>query len=183
METGGELEGRDAFRRWLPIIYDDLRRVAAGYLGRAASGHTLQPTAVVHEAYLRLEGIEDARLPRDREHLFATLAIAMRQILASHSRARRAERRGGDRHRTTLGDDHRALDGSPIDLLDLDEALDELARLNPMHHDLVVLRYLGGMTIEETARALERSLTTVKDAWTVAKVWLRRRLNDAEGNR
>lgn len=177
-----EAAGNDALRRWLPILYDDLRRVAENYLGRGGRD-ILQPTAVVHEAYLRLAQVDDARLPRDREHLFAILALAMRQFLASHSRARRAEKRGGDRHRTTLADQHGTLGRRPIDLLDLDDALDELGRLNPMHRDLAVLRYLGGLTIEETARALGKSLTTVKDEWAVAKVWLRKRLDDAEGNR
>ncbi|MFG0318170.1 MAG: ECF-type sigma factor [Planctomycetota bacterium JB042] len=182
MESCGELERDDAFQRWLPLIYDDLRRVAAASMARRA-GKTLQPTAVVHEAYLRLARIEDARLPRNRDHLFATLALAMHQVLASQARARHAAKRGGDAHRTTLGDAQEAIDGRPIDLIDLVDALRELARLNAMHRDVVVLRYIGGMTIEETARALDRSPTTVKDAWAQAKAWLRDRLRGREGTR
>lgn len=171
------------FRRLLPLIYDDLRRVAAAYLSAAAAGSVLQPTAVVHEAYLRVECLDDDRIPRDREHLFATLALGMRQILASHARAERAARRGGDRHRTTLGDEHDVLGGRPVDLIDLDDALVDLSRLNEMHHEVVVYRYLGGLTIEETARVLGRSLTTVKDAWAIAKAWLKQRLGGEEQGR
>jgi RNA polymerase sigma-70 factor (ECF subfamily) len=177
-----ESSAGESLRRCLPLIYDDLRRVAETYL-RPGRADVLQPTAVVHEAYLRLAQIDDARLPRDREHLFAILALAMRQFLASHCRAQRAEKRGGDRHRTTLTDRHQTIGSSPLDLIDLHDALDELARLKPFHLDLVVLRYFGGLTIEETARVLDRSLTTVKDEWVVAKVWLRNRLDGTKGKR
>jgi RNA polymerase sigma-70 factor, ECF subfamily len=159
----------------LPIVYQELRRLAAGYLRREKPGQTLQPTALVHEAYLRLMKDRPGRW-QNRAHFCAIAANSMRQILIERARARGAAKRGGARHRITLDEGLVAGGDRSIDLLALDEALQRLAALDPEQARLVELRFFGGLTVEETAEAMDISPATVKRHWTVAKAWLTREL-------
>jgi len=159
----------------LPIVYQELRRLAAGYLRREKPGQTLQPTALVHEAYLRLMKDRPGRW-QNRAHFCAIAAHSMRQILIERARARGAAKRGGARQRITLDEGLVAGGDRSIDLIALDEALQRLAEIDPEQARLVELRFFGGLTIEETAEALDMSPATVKRHWTVAKAWLTREL-------
>jgi RNA polymerase sigma factor (TIGR02999 family) len=158
-----------------PLVYAELRRIAGREMRHEKSGRTLQTTALVHEAYLRL--LKDASLSfENRAHFLGIAARAMREILIEHARARSARKRGGSAVRLTL-DDVLAPTLSPtIDVLALDEALERLARLDERHARVVELRYFGGMSVEETAVALDLSPATVKRAWTLARAWLYREL-------
>ena len=160
----------------LPIVYDELRRRAAAYLRRERPGQTLQPTALVHEAYLRLLKDQPGRW-QNRAHFCAIAAHAMRQILIERARARGALKRGGAQPRVTL--DEGAIAGAEppsIDLLALDDALTRLEALDPEQARLVELRFFGGLTVEETAEAMNISPATVKRHWTLARAWLAREL-------
>ena len=159
----------------LPLVYQELRRLAAGYLRREKPGQTLQPTALVHEAYLRLMKDRPDRW-QNRAHFCAIAAHSMRQILIERARARGAVKRGGARPRVTLDEALVAGEDRSIDLLALDEALERLAQLDPEQARLVELRFFGGLTVEETAEAMDISPATVKRHWTVAKAWLTREL-------
>ena len=159
----------------LPLVYAELRRLAAGYLRREKPGQTLQPTALVHEAYLRLMKDRPDRW-QNRAHFCAIAAHSMRQILIERARARGAAKRGGARPRVTLDEALVAGNDRSIDLLALDEALERLAALDPEQARLVELRFFGGLTVEETAEAMNISPATVKRHWTVAKAWLSREL-------
>ena len=162
----------------LPIVYDELRRLAAAYLRRERPGQTLQPTALVHEAYLRLAKDRPERW-QNRAHFCAIAAHSMRQILIEKARARGAIKRGGAQPRVTLDEGLVAGAERSIDLVALDEALDRLAALDPEQARLVELRFFGGLTIEETADAMQISPATVKRHWTVARAWLARELAGA----
>jgi RNA polymerase sigma factor (TIGR02999 family) len=162
----------------LPVVYEELRRLAAAYLRRERPGQTLQPTALVHEAYLRLMKDRPGRW-QNRAHFCAIAAHSMRQILIERARARGAQKRGGARQRVTLDDALVAGGERSIDLVALDQALDRLAALDPDQARLVELRFFGGLTVEETAEAMDISPATVKRHWTVACAWLAREL---EGN-
>ena len=165
----GDLSARDAL---IPVVYAELRRRAAAYLRRERPGHTLRPTALVHEAYLRLCA-QDAGF-QNRDHFFGMASRLMRRILVDHARARGAAKRGGPLQ-VTSGEDP-AVQPPPLDLLDLDRALEELAALDEREGRLVELRYFGGLTLEETARVLGVSLATAKNDWSHAKAWLLTRL-------
>jgi RNA polymerase sigma factor (TIGR02999 family) len=154
-------------------VYAELRRLAAVYLRRERSGHTLQPTALVHEVYLRFSREVQWR---DRAHFFSIAAPLMRQILVDYSRRRRAAKRGGDAERVSI--DHAVL---PLveraeDIVALDEALAALAKVDPQQARIVELRFFSGLGIEETASVLEISPSTVKRDWNIAKAWLAREL-------
>ena len=164
----------------LPIVYQELRRLAAAYLRREKPGQTLQPTALVHEAYLRLLKDRPDRW-QNRAHFCAIAAHSMRQILIERARARGAAKRGGARPRVTLDEGLVAGEDRSIDLLALDEALERLAQLDPEQARLVELRFFGGLTVEETAEAMNISPATVKRHWTVAKAWLARELEGLAG--
>lgn len=165
---------RDAGDHLLPIVYDDLHRQAMRAVRNEPAESTLDATGLVHEAYLRLVAQERVTW-KNRAHFFGIAAQIMRRILVDHARARRAEKRGGGMHRVTLSDV--ALDpAARIDVLQLDEALERLAALDPGQARLVELRYFGGLTIEETAEALEMSPATVKREWAITRAWLRREL-------
>lgn len=164
----------------LPLVYAELRRLAAGYLRREKPGQTLQPTALVHEAYLRLMKDRPDRW-QNRAHFCAIAAHSMRQILIERARARGAAKRGGARPRVTLDEALVAGNDRSIDLLALDEALERLAALDPEQARLVELRFFGGLTVEETADAMNISPATVKRHWTVAKAWLSRELEGLAG--
>jgi RNA polymerase sigma-70 factor (ECF subfamily) len=165
-----------AANRLLPLVYDRLRGLAAVYV-RGQPEHTLQATALAHEAYLKLIAAWDgsAAAPRDREHLLAIAARAMRQILADHVRARMTRKRGGDRMRVPLDAVADTRDQGSEDedgLLALHAALERLAKADPRRYRVVELRFLGGLSIEETARALGVSTRTVEGDWRVARLWL-----------
>lgn len=166
----------------MPLVYDELRRIAARYVSRERSGQTLQATALVNEAFVRLSA-ERPREFQDRTHFLAIAALSMRQILVQRARARHAAKRGGRRERITLDDANlaHAADGfgqadgpDEVDLLALDAALSQLSQMDPELARLVELRYFGGMTVEETAEAMKISPATVKRQWSVARAWLRR---------
>lgn len=162
--------------RLMPIVYDELRRLAAGYLRRERPGQTIQATALVHEAYVRLVA-EQAHHWKNRTHFLAVAALSMRQILVQRARRRHAAKRGDDPERITLDDRLLASPHSPsLDVLALDEALDRLAALDPQQARIVELRYFGGLTIEEIAEELAISPATVKRHWTLARAWLKRAL-------
>jgi RNA polymerase sigma factor (TIGR02999 family) len=164
---------REALEDLTPLVYDDLRRVAAAYMRHEAAGHALQPTALVHEAYVRLIDQKQVKW-RNRAHFFGMAAGMMRRILVDHARRRRAEKRGGDWERVTLAEHDVAAAAAPeIDLLALHESLERLATFDAQKERIVELRYFGGLTIEETAEAVGVSPATVVREWTVAKAWLR----------
>jgi RNA polymerase sigma factor (TIGR02999 family) len=159
----------EAVRAAVPLVYDELRRIAHHYLQKERPSHTLQSTALVHEAYLRLEKQGMARF-QNREHFLAICAQLMRQILVDYARGRRAARRDGG-FRVTL-DDALAFKTRNVNMVALDDALNELAKLNPEQSRIVELRFFGGLSIEETSRALNLSPTTVKKYWAMARRWL-----------
>jgi RNA polymerase sigma factor (TIGR02999 family) len=158
----------------LPLVYDELRRLAAARLAAEPSGHTLQPTALVHEAYLRLVGPADAARWDSRGHFFAAAAEAMRRILVDHARRKAAARHGGGLARLELEPDLAAAREPREDLLALDEALDRLAVEDPLKAEVVKLRYFAGLTLPETAAALGLSERTAGRHWAYARAWLRR---------
>jgi len=169
-----------AAEQLLPLVYDELRRLAARELGQEAAGHTLQPTALVHEAYLRL--VDQSVEPKwnHRGHFYAAAAEAMRRILVESARRKQTRKRGGDRERLTLDVDQFPASGQRPDLLALDEALTQLAIDHPDLARLVSLRYFGGLTMEQTAKALQISLRTAERNWAYAKAWLLEAAGDAE---
>jgi len=162
----------------LPVVYQELRRLAAGYLRRERPGQTLQPTGLVHEAYLRLLKDRPDRW-QNRAHFCAIAAHSMRQILIERARARGALKRGGADRRVTLDEALVAGGEKSFDILALDAALEKLAALDAEQARLVELRFFGGLTVEETAEAMSISPATVKRHWAVARAWLAREL---EGN-
>jgi RNA polymerase sigma factor (TIGR02999 family) len=159
----------EAFRAALPLVYDELRHIAHHYLQKERPSHTLQSTALVHEAYLRLEK-QGAAWFENREHFLAICAQLMRQILVDYARTRGTARRDGG-FRLEL-DDALALKTQSVDMVALDDALNELAKLNPQQSRIVELRFFGGLSIEETSRTMNLSPTTVKKYWTMARLWL-----------
>ena len=164
---------REALENLMPLVYEDLRRVAAGYMRHESAGHALQPTALVHEAYVRLIDQKQVKW-RNRAHFFGVAASLMRRILVDHARRRRAEKRGGNWERVTLSENEAAADGArEIDVLALHESLERLATFDPQQERIVELRYFGGLTIEETAEVVGVSPATVVREWTIAKAWLR----------
>jgi RNA polymerase sigma factor (TIGR02999 family) len=169
-----------AASRLMPLVYDELRRLAAGYLRRERKGQTLQPTALVHEAYLRLIGPGDHPWA-GRTHFLAIAALSMRQVLVDRARRRAAAKRGGDAQRLTLDDTVLAAApaGDALDLVALDDALTRLEALDPLQARIVELRYFGGLTVEETAAAVELSPATVKRHWTLARAFLKKALDGA----
>ena len=174
--------------RLLAIVYDELRRIASSKLSRETPGQTLQTTALVHEAYMRL-------MPKDRDekpaggaasswdsrgHFFAAAAESMRRILVDAARKKKRLKRGGDFKRVDLDDAQPSGDEKEIDLIALDEALDRLERSSPDKATVVKLRYFAGLTLEETADALNISVPTVHRHWRYARAWLRREIEDVD---
>ena len=162
---------RAALEELIPVVYPELRRIAGRYLRRERVGHTLQPTALVHEAYVKLIDQDRARW-QNRAQFFGVAAQLMRRILVDHAREHAAEKRGGGVRPVTLVDAMAASPHRGIDVLALDEALARLMALYPEQGRLVELRYFGGLTIEETGEVLGISPATVKRQWTVARAWL-----------
>ncbi len=169
----------DAGSRLMSAIYEDLRRVARRRLRTEQADHSLAPTALVHEAYLRL--VQMRRVPwQNRAQFFAIAARLMRQILVDQARALGAAKRGGSAWRVPLTDDRASTGPRDVSLLDLDAALQKLAEADPRLGDLVVLRFFGGLTVEEAAEVLATSPATVKRDWTRARAWLFRELRPAQ---
>lgn len=187
----------DRVSELMPLVYDELRRIAAGYVRGERPGQTIQATALVNEAFVRLAG-ERARHFNSRTHFLAIAALSMRQILVQRARARNAIKRGGGPQRVTLDDANavnveaayvgagvRAADRRPddIDVLALDEALSRLAGLDAELAKVVELRYFGGLTVEEVADVMSTSPATVKRQWALARAWLKRALEGHDGVR
>jgi RNA polymerase sigma factor (TIGR02999 family) len=170
------LGDQQALAALIPLVYDELRRLAAHHLRRERPGQTLQATALVHDVYLRL--LQDSHLSwQSRAHFFGIAARSMRQILIERARARGAAKRGGDHVRVTFDPELMVrLPESAIDLEALDDALTRLAALDPELARVVEVRFFGGLSIEETAEALSVSPATIKRRWTLAKAWLARDL-------
>ena len=161
----------------MPLVYDELRRIAARYISRERPGQTLQATALVNEAYVRLAA-ERPREFANKTHFLAIAALSMRQILVQRARTRRAAKRGGAPHRITLDDGNlKAVQPAGIDVLALDEALSRLAAVDPDQARIVELRYFGGLTVEETADVVGTSPATVKRHWAMARAWLKQALD------
>jgi RNA polymerase sigma factor (TIGR02999 family) len=168
----------DAFRDLIPVVYAELRRLAAHYMRHERGDHTLQPTALVHEAFLRLSGLRELRL-HNRSHFYGAAAGVMRRVLVDHSRRATALKRGGPLARWS------ALEPEPetgvdlrLDLIALDRALDELARRSPDAARVIELRYFGGLTVEDAAEHLGVAPATVKRRWTIGRAWLFRALDE-----
>ena len=174
----------------MPQVYDELRRLAGNYLRNERPGQTLQATALVHEAFLRLSR-EKNQPWKNRTHFLAIAALSMRQILVQRARARHAEKRGGENaerialdESSAFAQDATARQGLPleessggVDVLDLDAALEKLAALDAQQAKIVELRYFGGLTVEEVAESLDISPATVKRHWTLARAWLKKELS------
>jgi RNA polymerase sigma factor (TIGR02999 family) len=174
-------EDRASAEELLPLVYDPLRRLAGAYMSREDVAHTLQPTAVVHEAYLRL--VDQGRVGwKGKTHFFAVGARVMRRVLVDHARRRGALKRGGELRRVTLSGAAEPLTQAlaPEELLALDEALDRLAALDPRAARAVTLRFFGGLTVEQVAEALGVSKRTAEGDWRHARAWLRQELSTGE---
>ena len=169
---------RAALDELTPVVYDELRRLARGYMRRQNPGHTLQTTALVNEAYLRL--IDSSQVNwQNRAHFFAMAARLMRRILVDFARARSSLKRGGDMRKVSF-EEALAVPLEPeTNLVALDDALKKLAELNPRQSQVVELRYFGGLSEEEIAATLEISVRTVRRDWSIARAWLYRELNDS----
>jgi RNA polymerase sigma factor (TIGR02999 family) len=164
-----------ALDKLVPLVYEELRRQAHRYLRRERPGHTLQTTGLVHEAYLRLVDQRETDW-QNRAQFFGVAAQMMRRVLIDHARSKQAAKRGGNQIRVTLEDADAAVQEQGVDLLDLDDVLTRLAKLDPQQAKVVELRYFTGLGIEETAQVLDISAATVKREWTMARAWLRREL-------
>jgi RNA polymerase sigma factor (TIGR02999 family) len=174
----GEGEGEVA-EALLPLVYDELRSLARSQMAREGSPQTLQPTALVHEAYLRLVGDREIKW-NSRRHFFAAAAQAMRRILVENARRRKQIKRGGGRQREDVFDTPIAVEPDANHLIELDDALALLEARDPRKAEVVMLRYFAGLTIEQTALAMELSPATVKNEWAYARAWLYRQMQDIE---
>jgi RNA polymerase sigma factor (TIGR02999 family) len=164
----------------LPLVYGELRRLAAQRLAREPGGQTLQATALVHEAYLRLVDTDEVRQWNGRGHFFAAAAEAMRRILVERARHKQSLKAGGEFQQQPLSDVQLAVGGPDLDLLALDEALDNLAKRDPRQAELVKLRFFAGLTVEQAAGVLGVSTTTAENDWVHARCWLRLVLETGE---
>ena len=165
--------------RLMPFVYDDMRGLAADYLKREPPGHTLQPTALVNEAFLKL--VDQSRVEwKGRSHFFAIGAEIMRRILVDHAGGNKRTKRGGNRRRIQLTDDCQVSPYRDIDVLEINDALIKLSRLDSRQAKIVELRFFGGLTVEEVAEVLGVSKRTVEAEWTMVRAWLRRELADEE---
>jgi RNA polymerase sigma-70 factor (ECF subfamily) len=180
--TGLLVEWREgdqaALERLIPLVYDQLRRIAHRYVQRERNGHTLQTSALVNEAYLRLA--DQQVVWQNRAHFFAVTARVMRHILIDHARRRRYAKHGGEARQVPIEEAATMSMERADELIALEEALEELAQLDPRKSRVVELRYFGGLSLEETAEALEISLMTVRRDWRAAKAWLYRRVKETE---
>jgi RNA polymerase sigma factor (TIGR02999 family) len=164
-----------ALEQLMPIVYDELHRIAVAYLSRERFNHTLQATALVHEAYLQL--VDERQVDwQNRAHFFGAAARLMRRILVDYARARNAAKRGGGDYRMTLSEPQGGYELPDVDVILLDAALNELEVLDRQQSRVIELKFFGGLSIEETAEVLAISTATVKRDWLMAKLWLRRRM-------
>ena len=170
---GGDRQALDAL---IPLVYDELRRIAQHYLRNERPGHTLQSTALVHEAYVRLIK-QDLPQWQNRAHFFAVAAQLMRQILVDHARAYRADKRGGGACKLTLDEAEKDSQPLDVDIVALDDALKTLSMMDPQQGKVVELKFFGGLSIEDTAEVLGISSSTVKRDWITARAWLHRELD------
>ena len=175
--TAVEQGDSHAAAKLLPLIYDELRRLAAQRLAKEPAGQTLQATALVHEAYLRLVDVKQGQKWSGRGHFFAAAAEAMRRILIDSARRKKADKRGGDWQRLELLDTELAVDSTGEELFAVDEALSRLAAKEPDIAKLVELRFFAGMTLQQTADLLNISLRSANRDWAYARAWLRRELD------
>jgi RNA polymerase sigma factor (TIGR02999 family) len=159
----------------MPLVYEELRHIARRQMRRQRAGHTLQTTALIHEAYVRLVGESDVHW-QNRAHFFGVAAKAMRHILVDHARSRHAAKRGGAAQRVTL-DEAAVISAQPAELVALDDALRSLAGLDPRKGQVVELKYFGGLTVDEIAKVLRVSPETVARDWRLARAWLLRELS------
>jgi len=175
-----EIEHGDpaAAERLLPLVYEELRKLAAAKLAHEQPGQTLQATALVHEAYVRLVDIDECRLWNSRGHFFAAAAESMRRILVENARRKGRLKRGGERQRVDLDSACAVSEPASLDLLVLDEALSKLIAAEPAKAELVKLRFFGGLTMPEAAAALGISLATAERYWTFARTWLYAEMSD-----
>jgi RNA polymerase sigma factor (TIGR02999 family) len=165
---------QNALDRLMPLVYGELRKIAASYLRRERKDHTLQPTALVHEAYLRLTNQRDMAW-QNRAHFYGIAAQMMRRILVDHARKRQAAKRDANAWKVATAEVGDGAESAP-ELLALDRALEELAQIDPQQAKIVELRFFGGLTVEETAEVAGISPRTVKREWRTAKAWLRREM-------
>jgi RNA polymerase sigma factor (TIGR02999 family) len=163
------------------VVYDELRAIATKYLAHEKPGHTLQPTALVHEAFLRLVNQREV-VWKGRSHFYGIAAQMMRRILVDHARAKLREKRGGARQRITLREELTVSNQRDADVLAVEEALEKLAELDPVQAKIVELRFFGGMTVEEVAEVLGMSKRSVERHWTAIRAWLRRELSEEENS-
>ena len=166
---------RAAFDTLMPFVYAELRRRAASYMRKENAGHTLQPTGLVHEAYLRMVDQDHADW-QNRAHFFAVASQILRRILVDHARSKHRLKRGADPLKVTWIEDLGAKEPPAFDLVALDDAMKKLSKLDPQQAKIVELRFFGGLSIEETAASLKISVATVKRDWSMARAWLLREL-------
>jgi RNA polymerase sigma factor (TIGR02999 family) len=166
---------QDALNKLIPLVYQELKRMARYYMRRERADHTLQTSALVNEAYIRLVDYKKMRW-QDRAHFFAVAAQAMRRILVEHARGRTRAKRGGEVRKVSLDEAATLADGKAADMVALDDALNGLAEFDPRKSQIVELRYFGGLNIEETAEVIGVSPATVKREWNTAKIWLHREI-------
>lgn len=164
-----------AFEQLVPMVHAELRRIARRHMGHEHAGHTLQPTALVNEAYLKLVDVRRVQW-QDRAHFFAMSSRVMRRVLVDSARARGYQKRGAGAQKVTFVEEQVGSAQPAADVLALDEALEALTAIDPRKGQVVEMRYFGGLSIEETAEALGVSVRTVKRDWTMAKLWLHREL-------
>lgn len=190
MERGPDNQVTELLARWrsgerqaldslMPLVYDELRRVARYYFEHERPGHTLQTTALVHEAYVRMAGQHPPEW-KDRAHFYGVAARLMRQILVDHARACQAEKRGSGFTKVVLNDEVASNSAKGIDVIALDQALQELTSLNPQLGQIVELRFFSGLSIEDTSEVMKVSPATVKRHWTAARAWLYREMSQRE---
>jgi RNA polymerase sigma-70 factor, ECF subfamily len=160
----------------MPLVHRELKRIARNFMRRQNAGHTLQTTALVNEAFVRLVDSDKVNW-QDRSHFFAISAQLMRRVLVDAARRKNSVKRGGERVQVTLSDDVKSSDADQVDVVAIDEALKRLAKLNKRHCQIVELRYFGGLTEDEIAETLNVSSRTVRRDWNLARAWLYRELN------
>jgi RNA polymerase sigma factor (TIGR02999 family) len=172
-----------AAEQLLPLVYDELRKLAAHKMAQEAPGQTLQATALVHEAYVRLVDVEEAQQWQSRGHFFAAAAEAMRRILIELARRKKRDRHGGQFQRVDVPDDGVGLPPGDEQILVLDEALTKLAGIRPEAAKIVQLRFFSGLTVEEAAAAVGMSPRTARRLWVFARAWLRREMDSPSGRK